>query len=70
MVVAALNPWNLPTHPTLTHTPSPMRFLNEVLGRPDSERPFLILVTGYPAEQVTIPDMKRKTLGEIATFYE
>ena len=55
---------------TLTHTPSPMRFLNQVLGRPESERPFLILVTGYPAEGATVPDMPRKSLDEIATFYE
>ena len=46
----------------LTHTPSPMGFLNEILERPGSERPFLLLVTGYPAEDATVPDIKRKPL--------
>jgi len=53
---------------TLTHTPSPMGFLNEILERPANERPFLILVTGYPAEGVKVPDIKKKSLDEIATF--
>ncbi len=53
---------------TLTHTPSPMRFLNEILGRPDNERPFLLLVVGYPADEARVPDLKRKPLSEIATF--
>lgn len=47
---------------TLTHTPSPMRFLNEILGRPKSERPFLLLVVGYPAEGAEVPDITRKPL--------
>ena len=46
---------------TLTHTPSPMKFLNEILGRPKSERPFLLLVVGYPADDAAVPDIKRKT---------
>ena len=54
---------------TLTHTPNPMKFLNEVLGRPSNERAFLILVTGYPAEDVKVPDISRRSLEEIATFY-
>ena len=54
---------------SLTHTPNPMKFLNEVLGRPSNERPFLILVTGYPAEGVTVPDIERRSLEEICTFY-
>ena len=54
---------------SLTHTPNPMKFLNEVLGRPTHERPFLILVTGYPAEGVTVPDIERRSLEEICTFY-
>lgn len=54
---------------SLTHTPNPMKFLNEVLGRPSNERPFLILVTGYPAEDVTVPDIERRSLEEICTFY-
>ncbi len=53
---------------SLTHTPSPMGFLNEILGRPAHERPFLILVVGYPAEGATVPDISKKPLEEIATF--
>ncbi len=53
---------------SLTHTPSPMNFLNEILGRPNNERPFLILVVGYPAEGVKVPDIKKKTLEEIVTY--
>jgi iodotyrosine deiodinase len=53
----------------LTHTPSPMGFLNEILGRPaDTERPFLLLVVGYPAEDCIVPDITRKPLEDIATF--
>lgn len=50
---------------TLTHTPSPMKFLSEVLGRPDHERPFLLLPVGYPAADATVPKMGRKPLEEI-----
>ena len=53
---------------TLTHTPSPMNFLNEILGRPANERPFLLLVTGYPAEDAKVPAITKKPLEEIATF--
>ena len=53
---------------TLTHTPSPMGFLNEVLERPSNERPFLLLVTGYPAPDVRVPDIRRKELTEIVDF--
>jgi nitroreductase len=52
----------------LTHTPSPMGFLNEILARPRSERPFLLLVTGYPAEDARVPDIGRKGLAEFASF--
>ena len=52
----------------LTHTPSPMAFLNEILGRPANERPFVLLVVGYPAEGATVPDITRKPLAEICTF--
>ena len=52
---------------TLTHTPSPMGFLNEVLGRPPFERPFLLLVVGHPAADARVPDIGRKHLDEIAT---
>ncbi|MDX1507213.1 MAG: nitroreductase family protein [Woeseiaceae bacterium] len=53
---------------TLTHTPSPMKFLNEILGRPTSERPFLLLVAGYPADDARVPDISRKPLDEFTTF--
>ena len=52
----------------LTHTPSPMGFLNTLLGRPSNERPFLLLVVGYPADGAQVPDITRKPLDEIATF--
>ena len=55
---------------SLTHTPSPMGFLNDILGRPENERPFLILVVGYPAPDATVPAFRRKSLHEIATFIE
>ncbi len=54
---------------SLTHTPNPMKFLNQVLGRPANERPFLILVTGYPANEVKVPDIERLPLEKICTFY-
>jgi len=53
---------------SLTHTPSPMNFLIEVLGRPKNERPFLLLVVGYPAKDAKVPDIKKKKLEEIASF--
>ncbi len=53
---------------TLTHTPSPMGFLREVLGRPENERAFLILVVGYPADGVRVPDIHKKELGAFTTF--
>jgi iodotyrosine deiodinase len=55
---------------TLTHTPSPMRFLNEVLGRPDNERPFLLLVAGLPADNAQVPVLEKKALSAYATFVE
>lgn len=55
---------------SLTHTPSPMAFLNEILGRPQNERPFLILVVGFPSPDATVPQLRRKSLEEIATFME
>ena len=54
---------------TLTHTPSPMGFLNGILGRPaDSERPFLLLVVGHPAEGARVPAIGRKPLGGISSW--
>ncbi len=54
---------------SLTHTPSPMRFLNQILGRPDSERPFLLLIVGYPAADARVPEIRRKSLSEITTYF-
>ena len=54
----------------LTHTPSPMKFLNEILGRPKSERPFLLLVVGYPAEDARVPDISRKSLEEFTSWVD
>ncbi|HLF00898.1 MAG TPA: nitroreductase family protein [Anaerolineales bacterium] len=53
---------------TLTHTPSPMNFLNDILGRPHHERPYLILVVGYPADDCKVPVIQKRPLEEIATF--
>ena len=67
LLIAALHHAGLAT---LTHTPSPMAFLNEILGRPANERPYLILVTGYPAAGARVPVAggRKKTFPEIATF--
>jgi nitroreductase len=54
----------------LTHTPSPMKFLNKILHRPVSDRPFLLLVTGYPAENAMVPDIGRKSLDEYVSFVD
>ena len=53
---------------TLTHTPSPMNFLADILGRPANEKPFLLLPVGYAADDATVPDLKRKPLNEICLF--
>jgi nitroreductase len=53
---------------SLTYTPSPMGFLNRILLRPTNEKPFLILVTGYPKAHVNVPDITKKKLDDIATF--
>ncbi len=57
---------------TLTHTPAPMSFLNEICGRPEAEKPYILLVTGYPAENAHIPRhaTEKKSLSDIATFFE
>ena len=66
MLIAALHVAGLAT---LTHTPGPMKFLNEILGRPKaSERPFLLLVVGYPEENATVPDIGRKPIAEVVTY--
>jgi len=53
---------------SLTHTPSPMRFLQEILSRPLNERPFVLIPVGYPPENLTVPDIKRKQLEQISTW--
>ena len=53
---------------SLTHTPSPMKFLNELLKRPSNESCFLLLVVGYPAEDAEVPDIKRKQFEAVCTF--
>lgn len=53
---------------TLTHTPTPMGFLRRILGRSKDEIPYMLLVTGYPKEGARVPDIKKKSLDEIATF--
>jgi iodotyrosine deiodinase len=66
MLIAAVHEAGLVS---LTHTPSPMKFLNEILERPANESPFLLLVVGYPAEGCEVPDIRRKSLDEIASFF-
>jgi iodotyrosine deiodinase len=65
LLIAALHQAGLVT---LTHTPSPMGFLNTLLDRPSTERPFLLLVVGHPAADAQVPDISRKPLDSIATW--
>jgi iodotyrosine deiodinase len=67
MLITALHTAGLVT---LTHTPNPMTFLNDMCSRPETEKPFLILVAGYPAKDATVPThaLAKKSLGEIASF--
>lgn len=67
LLIAALHRAGLAT---LTHTPSPMAFLNEILGRPKNEVPYLLLVVGHPAADCRVPEINRKPLPEIASFIE
>jgi nitroreductase len=53
---------------TLTHTPSPMAFLSRILGRPDNERPYILFPIGYPAADAQVPDLRRKSLDEVAVW--
>jgi iodotyrosine deiodinase len=55
---------------TLTHTPSPMNFLRDTLGRPERERAFVLIVTGHPAADATVPRITKKRLDQVATFVE
>ena len=54
---------------SLTHTPSPMNFLQKVLNRPENERPFLLIPVGYPAEEVEVPDLERKGVEDVVIYY-
>lgn len=67
MLIVALHRAGLAS---LTHTPSPMAFLNEILGRPKNEVPYLLLVVGHPAEDCRVPDIARKPLEQISSFVE
>ncbi len=64
MLITALHNCGLAT---LTHTPSPMKFLNQILNRPSNERPFVVLVTGYPTEDAKVPQITKKPLEEITS---
>ncbi len=55
---------------TLTHTPSPMGFLSEILNRPENERPFLLIPVGYPTKDATVPDISKKSVKEIMSLVE
>jgi nitroreductase len=63
--IAALHHMGLAT---LTHTPSPMGFLRDILGRPRNERPFILFPVGYPSPRATVPDIARKPLEEVAVW--
>ena len=65
LFIAALHNMGLAT---LTHTPSPMRFLCEALERPDNERPYILLPVGYPSDDATVPDLERKPLEDIVQW--
>ena len=54
---------------TLTHTPSPMKFLNEILHRPSNEKPYMLIVVGQPQEGATVPDIQRKDFAEVASLF-
>jgi iodotyrosine deiodinase len=62
MLLAGLHNMGLAT---LTHTPSPMRFIQEILGCPKNEVPFVLIPVGYPASDARVPDIARKPLDEI-----
>ena len=62
MFISALHIMGLAT---LTHTPSPMAFLSELLDRPKNEKPFIVFPVGYPASDCVVPDLRRKSLDEV-----
>jgi nitroreductase len=65
LFIAALHQMGLAT---LTHTPSPMGFLSRILDRPDNEKPFILFPVGYPAEDCEVPNLRRKSLEEVAVW--
>ena len=67
LFIAAIHQMGLAT---LTHTPSPMGFLSALLGRPENEKPFLLMPVGYPAADARVPDLSRKPLDEISAWFE
>ena len=67
LLIAALHNAGLAT---LTHTPSPMKFLNTILERPSTEKPLMVIVTGYPEEGARVPDIQRKALHEFVSVHE
>lgn len=67
LFIAALHAMGLAT---LTHTPSPMAFLNRILERPGNEKPYILFPVGYPAPEATVPDLERKALEEISVWFE
>ena len=67
LLIAALHNAGLAT---LTHTPSPMKFLNKILARPSTEKPLMVIVIGYPKEGARVPDIQRKILNEFVSVHE
>jgi len=65
LFIAALHNMGLAT---LTHTPSPMGFLSDLLRRPENEKPFVLFPVGFPAESATVPDLPKKSLDEIVQW--
>lgn len=67
LFIAAVNEMGLAT---LTHTPQPMRFLSRILGRPDNERPFILFPVGYPHPECRVPDITKKAVTDISSWFE
>ena len=65
LFIAALHTMGLST---LTHTPSPMKFLSQILGRPKNEKPFILFPVGYAAPDAEVPDLERKSLDDVAIW--
>ncbi|MCZ6827216.1 MAG: nitroreductase family protein [Gammaproteobacteria bacterium] len=66
MLISALHRAGLAS---LTHTPSPMKFLNTILGRPKHERPFLLIVAGYPSDDAQVPNIQRRALEDSVSYF-